>query len=90
MIKDRIDTTVAFVGFGELSFENKMIARTKDKPADPIASTTATELINITPSKPIGGKPKYVTLNAKIADIIATFERNLESLYIRKYPDARR
>ena len=77
-----MDIAVAVVGFGELPFENKMIARTRDKTAAPIASTTATELINITPSKPIGGKPKYVTLKARIAEIIATFERNLESLYI--------
>lgn len=87
MTRDSMDTAVACVGFGERPFENKMIARIKDKTADPIASTTVTELMNITPSKPIGGKPKYVTLYAKIADIIATLERNLESLYIHKYPD---
>lgn len=87
MTRDSMDTAAACVGFGERPFENKMIARIKDKTADPIASTTATELMNITPSKPIGGKPKYVTLYAKIADIIATLERNLESLYIHKYPD---
>ena len=82
MTRDRMDIAVAVVGFRGLPLENKMIARTKDKTAAPMASTTATELINITPSKPIGGKPKYVTLKARIADIIATFERNLESLYI--------
>lgn len=87
MTRDSMDTAAACVGFGERPFENKMIARIKDKTADPIASTTATELMNITPSKPIGGKPKYVTLYAKIADIIATLERNLASLYIHKYPD---
>lgn len=87
MMRDRIDIAVAFVGLGELPLENKMAARVKDKTPDPIASTTATELINMTPSKPIGGKPKYVTLNASIADIIAIFERKLDSLNMSKRPD---
>ena len=47
MTRDSMDTAVACVGFGELPFENKIIARTKDKTADPIASTTAPELINM-------------------------------------------
>ena len=50
MVIDTIDNVVAVTGFGEAFLKNKTPARASDNTADPIASTTATELIKIIPS----------------------------------------
>ncbi len=49
-MSDRIDTTVAFTGFGDALLTNRIAARANDSIPDPIVSTTATELTKTIPS----------------------------------------
>lgn len=62
MACDTIDNTVVFIGFGDSLLTKINAARDNDNTPDPMASTTVTELKKIIPSKPIGGKAKYLTL----------------------------
>jgi hypothetical protein len=80
MAIDTIEITVVLTGLGGFFRTKIMAARANDNNPAPMARTTATELKKIIPSYPIGGKEKYVTLTASVADIKATTERNLDSL----------